>query len=305
MINNNFRFFVIVSAFAHLLIAIILILGLPSFKRLPDEQVITFEVLPVSDFTNIKTQKVQKEKSVEAEDAKEVKRASQESAAKEQEKPKPLPVTEPDPVKPALASEKPIEKMPELIKSDQAEPIKKDPEPKPEVKEEAKPKPEVKKEPPKEVKKKNKDADIDSLLKTLEKASEGKAAKSRKEARSEKSDAEFDAKGVFDAEMPISISEYQAIKQQIERNWNVPAGAKNASDITVTLRIALKPDGEVMKVALLSQQCPPGNATVCQAAVDSAIRAVHQASPFQNLSAARYNAWKEFEIVCDPSNIAG
>jgi outer membrane biosynthesis protein TonB len=140
MINNNFRFFVTVSAFAHLLIAIILILGLPSFKRLPDEQVITFEVLPVSDFTNIKTQKVQKDKAIESEDAKEVKRASQESAAKEQEQPKPAPVPEPEAPKPTPAPEKPVEKSPELIKSDTAEPVKKDPEPKPEVKDAAKPK---------------------------------------------------------------------------------------------------------------------------------------------------------------------
>lgn len=307
MKNHNFRFFVIISALAHLFVAIVLILGLPSFKRLPDEQVVTFEILPVSDFTNIKTQKVQRDKAVEAEDAKEVKRANQQSA-KEVEQPNPKPENlQPEPPKLVdPAPEKPVEKQPELIKSDKAEPIKKELEPKPAVQEEAKPKPkEVKPELKKDVKKKNKDADIDSLLKTLEKASEGKAEKSRKEARSEQSDAEFDSKGVFDAEMPVSISEYQAIKQQIERNWNVPVGAKNANDITVTLRIALKPDGEVMKVSLVSQQCPTGSAAVCQAAVDSAIRAVHQASPFQNLSATRYNAWKEFEIVCDPSNIAG
>jgi outer membrane biosynthesis protein TonB len=300
MINNNFRFFVTVSAFAHLLIAIILILGLPSFKRLPDEQVITFEVLPVSDFTNIKTQKVQKDKAIESEDAKEVKRASQESAAKEQEQPKPAPVPEPEAPKPTPAPEKPVEKSPELIKSDTAEPIKKDPEPKPEVKEEAKPKPEVKKEPPKEVKKKNKDADIDSLLKTLEKASEGKAAKSRKEARSEQSDDAFDAKGVFDAEMPIAISEHQAIKQQIQRNWNVPAGARHLDGIIITLYIALKPDGAVMEARFVSKECPAGNDMVCQAMVDSAIRAVHQASPFQNLSASQYNFWKAFNIAVSP-----
>ena len=297
MINNNFRFFVAVSAFAHLLIAIILILGLPSFKRLPDEQMITFEVLPVSDFTNIKTQKVQKEKSVEAEDAKEIKKSSQESAASEPDKPKPTPVPEPEAPKPAPAPEKPVEKTPELIKSDQAEPVKKDPEPKPE---------ELKKEPPKEMKKKNKEVDItDSLLITLEKESEGKKLKSRTESRPEKSDNVFNAQGMFDDERPLSITEKQSVRQQIERNWNVPAGAKNASDIEITLKIALKPDGELMKVSLVSQKCPIGSAVVCQAAVDSAIRAVHQASPFQNLSATRYNAWKEFNLAFDPSNIAG
>lgn len=300
--NNDFRVFIAISTAAHLLIAVFLILGLPSWKRLPDEQIITFEILSVSDRTNIKTQKVQREKAVEAEDAKEVKRSTQESAVttpQEQLKP------DSELAKPNVVAEKTPEKEPELVKADKPSP-EKTPEQKSEPSKEEPPKAkEEKKAPPKEVKKKNKDTDLDSLLKTLEKASEGKQAKSRKEARSEQSDAEHDSKGVFDAEHPISISEYQAIKQQIERVWNVPVGAKNVGDIKITLYIALKPDGEVMQVKLINQQCPAGNAGVCQAAVDSAIRAVHQASPFQNLSATRYNAWKEFRMIFDPSNIAG
>lgn len=101
----------------------------------------------------------------------------------------------------------------------------------------------------------------------------------------------------------LSISELQAIKQQIERHWNIPIGAQNAGDIQITLYIALSIDGSVEQVKLIERICPASNGIVCQASIDSAIRAVWLASPFQDLSQARYDSWREFQITCDPSNI--
>lgn len=285
---------VALSLSGHLAIILLFLCGLPSFwKKFPEEQVITFEMLPVTDVSNIKTQKVQKEKAVEAESAKKVQQTKAE---------KPKEEVKPEPPKPDLKPEPKPEPKPEAEKV--KEEIKKKEEPKKVEKPKDTPKPkEVKKEPPK--KKKAAETDLDSLLKTLEKSSEGKEEKSRKQALSEYSDAEHESKGEFDDKQALSISEYQAIRQQIERHWSVPVGAKDAGEIQITLYISLKSDGTVEHVKLVEQKCPPGNAILCQAGADSAIRAVWRASPLQGLSVERYNSWKEFNISFDPRDVAG
>ncbi len=149
------------------------------------------------------------------------------------------------------------------------------------------------------------DKEIDALLKTLEKASEGNETKSAKRAMSAKSDAKEESMGQYNEDKPLSISEEQAIRQQIERNWNVPSGVQNAGDMVITLYIALKIDGTVEQVKLVDSQCPAGMETVCRAATDSAIRAVRQASPLQNLSGVRYDFWKEIQLSFDPRDVLG
>lgn len=264
-----------ISFAVHLAIIAIFCFGLPSFKKkMPEEQVIAIEMLPVADVSNIKTQKVQKDKEVAAEDAKKVHKSKDTPTDLEKEKPKSV-----EEVKPKL--QKDVISIPQ------------------------KPKPkkilEQKQDKPKE-KKKN-DIELDSLLKTLEKASEGKEAKSKKKAMSETTDATKESKGQFNDDMPLSISEYQLLRQQIEKHWNVPAGVQNAGEIKITLYLSLKIDGSVDKAELVSKQCPFVNATLCEAAADGALRAVWLASPFQGLSEERYSSWKEFNIEFDPSDM--
>ncbi|MBP7190420.1 MAG: energy transducer TonB [Rickettsiaceae bacterium] len=288
MKNADFKSSFITSVIAHIVAIFLLYFGVPSlWKKFPEDQVMTFEMLPISSVTNIKTQKAQKDKAVDSENAKEVK-SSQPEEVKEEKSP-----------------EKPEPKTPEIQHPDQPkedlkpkEPEKKEPKPA-ETKPQPKPKEEVKKKPSP----KKKEVNLDSLLKTLEKASEGTEAKSKKEARSDRNDVEHDSKGPYNEGNPLSISEQHAIKQQIERHWNVPIGAKNASDVKITLYIALKPTGEVMQAKLLEKRCPGVDAITCDAAADSALRAVYSASPFENLDPSRYNAWKEFNMEFDPSNI--
>ena len=274
--NDNLLLATAISLAIHLAIIASFLFGFPSFfKRMPEEQVIILEMLPITDVSNVKTQKVQNEKELEEESAKKVQKSKEK--VEEQKKPKPEPKKEevkPEPKKDAVV----VERKPEPKK----------PEPK-------------KQEKPKE--KKKSDTDLDSLLKTLEKASEGKEEKSNKQSRSEKTDAEKEARGQFDSDLPLSISEYHALRQQIERHWNVPAGAKGSGEIKITIYISLKIDGSVEKVELKDKQCPIGSDVLCQAAADGALRAVWLASPFQNLSQERYNSWKEFNIEFDPSDI--
>ncbi len=277
-----------ISLAGHLVVILLFIFGLPSmWKKFPEEQVIAFEMLPVSDVSNIKTQKVQKEKEVESEEAKKVQQS------KPVEKPKEEPKQEPkkEEPKPEPKKEEPKPEA-EKIKDDTKKPEpKKEEKPKPKPPEKPKPKP------------KPKDTDLDSLLKTLEKSSEGKEEKSKKQARSEQTDAEHEAKGQFDENKPLSISEHNAIKQQIERNWNKPPGSTDAAGALITLRISLKSDGAVEKVVESSRQCSAIGSILCDAIVESAKRAVWKASPLQNLSVERYDVWGELELPFAPNEM--
>jgi outer membrane biosynthesis protein TonB len=290
MINKKdqpFWVYVAISLALHLATFLLFSFGLPFFhKREPEEQIVTFEIVPVDSISNIKTQKVQKEEEVKEEQAKKVVKSKSEEV----------------PSKP-VEEKKPEEKKEAVPIKEKKEEKKKEEKPKEEKPKPKKTEPDKKKAPPK--KKAATKSDMDALLKTLEKESEGKEDKARKRAVTEKSDAIEDAIGKFNEDKPLSLSEKDSIKQQIQDKWNVPIGVQNANDILVTVYISLKPDGAVQQVKLLEVTCQTGFDVVCKAAGDSAVRAIWQASPLSNLSPARYDIWKEFNISFDPKDALG
>ena len=285
--DQPFWVYVAISVAIHLATFLLFSFGLPHFQSpVIEEQIITFEVIPVDSISNIKTQKIQKEEEVIEEHAKKIVKSKSEAA-------------KPEAVKEAKKLEEKAEAV--VIKEKKAEKKKE------EKKAEEKPKPKKqepdKKAPPK--KKTSTKSDMDSLLKTLERESEGKEEKAKKRAVAEKSDAIEEAIGKFSADKPLSISEKDTIKQQVTDKWNVPIGAQNAGAIIVTLYIGLQTDGTVERVKLIDITCPIGAEIVCRAAGDSAVRAVWQASPLRNLSPTRYDIWKEFHINFDPKDALG
>jgi outer membrane biosynthesis protein TonB len=290
MINKEdqpFWVYVAISIALHLATFLLFSFGLPFFhKRELEEQIITFEIVPVDSISNIKTQKIQKEEEVIEDKAKKVVKSKSEEAKPEvvKEEKKPEEKKEIVPIK----EKKEEKKKEEKPKEDKPKPKKTEPD---------------KKAPPK--KKAATKNDMDALLKSLEKESEGKEDQARKRAVTEKSDAIEDAIGKFNEDKPLSLSERDSIKQQIQDKWNVPIGVQSASDILVTVYISLKTDGSVQQVKLLEVSCPIGFDVVCKAAGDSAVRAIWQASPLHNLSPARYDIWKEFNISFDPKDALG
>ncbi|MFV9929948.1 MAG: energy transducer TonB [Rickettsia endosymbiont of Haemaphysalis japonica] len=318
--KDNFTVFLSFSVVLHLLLLYFFLFGMPSlFEKLPEEQTITFEMLPVSDKSNIITQTKRKEASIENEDAKK----SEQSKPKEEE-PQDLPKEEKAKEseaktmeeKPKIEEKKPIE-APKSEEAKEALPEKKEEvkEAKPKEKEkkqaEEKKKPEEKKEEtkpaekPKEVKKKeHKTDELDSLLKHLEQSSEGDNVKSNKHQRSKKADNAKEAKGVYTDGPPLSDSETSLIKRQIERHWNnVPAGVRGNNKVKVIISITLDKAGNVEQAKVNEKICPNIPASVCEALADNAIRAVWQASPIENLDSARFNHWKEINFSFDPSKL--
>ncbi|MFV0250995.1 MAG: energy transducer TonB [Rickettsia aeschlimannii] len=318
--KDNFTVFLSFSVVLHLLLLYFFLFGMPSlFEKLPEEQTITFEMLPVSDKSNIITQTKQKEVHIENKDAKK----SEQSKPKEEE-PQDLPkvekAKEPEAKtmeeKPKIEEKKPIEE-PKSEEAKEALPEKKEEvkeeKPKEEEKKQAeeKKKPEEKKEEkkpvekPKEVKKKEPKTDeLDFLLKNLEQSSEGDNVKSNKHQRSKKADNAKEAKGVYTDGLPLSDSETSLIKRQIERHWsNVPAGVRGNNKVKVIISITLDKAGNVEQAKVNEKICPNIPASVCEALADNAIRAVWQASPIENLDSARFNHWKEINFSFDPSKL--
>ncbi|WP_410526139.1 energy transducer TonB [Rickettsia endosymbiont of Aspidapion aeneum] len=313
---NNFLIFLSCSIALHLFVLYFFLFGVPSlFEKLPEEQIITFEMLPISDKSNIITQKKQKEKPVENEDAKKSEQSKPKVSEEQnlpdkkltEEKPKEEPPIEPkvQEEKPIEEEKKPLEEKKEIEKPKEEKlPEEKKPEEKPPVKE-IKKEAQIKKEKPKEIKKKEKNTDdLDSLLKNLEQSSEGNNLKSSKYSRSKQEDKGKESKGNYREGSPLSISEMALIKKQIERQWNnIPAGARNNNKVQVILNITLDKIGNVEQVKIKEAICPNIAGSVCEALVDSAVRAVWQASPIENLEPARFNYWKEINFSFDPSKL--
>ncbi|HJD60937.1 MAG TPA: energy transducer TonB, partial [Rickettsia endosymbiont of Columbicola hoogstraali] len=150
--KDNFTVFLSCSIALHLLLLYFFLFGMPSlFEKLPEEQTITFEMLPISEKANIITQTKQKEAPIENEDAKKL-----EQTKPKEEKPKDLPKEE----KAKEPESKPVEEKPKI---EEKKPIEKE---KPEEVKEAPPekKEEIKEEKPKEEEKKQ----VEEVKKTEE-----------------------------------------------------------------------------------------------------------------------------------------
>ncbi len=283
------------SLVLHAIVLALVIFGLPAFfeaKREAEPVVISVELLPVTGITNVKpaSRKVEEEPTPPKEEPKPVEKP--EEAKPETPKPSAAATaapTPPPPPKETVKEEAPKEKTPEKPKD------------------EPKPKP----APPKEEKPKEKkpEEDLDSILKSVAKAAKSEAKESPKSES--KKEAAAPAKEVSDShnnstnynpDLPLSMSERDAIMSQIARCWSVPAGAKDAYTLVVTLSVQLNQDGSLVAVALAKDQGRYGSDPFFRAAADSAIRAVKRCSPLKSLPPEKYGTWKDLELNFDPKD---
>ena len=162
----------------------------------------------------------------------------------------------------------------------------------------AKPKPEPKKI---EFDKEEPQEDLDAILKSVEKAAKAKQSdKVNTQTKTESKKAIFDD---YNPSLPLAMSEIDAIRQQFMQCWNVPAGAKNAHDLAVTLSVHLNSDGSVLGVELAEGRPRYYTDTFFRAAADSAMRAVNRCSPLKNLPTDKYETWKLLELTFDPRDM--
>ena len=104
--------------------------------------------------------------------------------------------------------------------------------------------------------------------------------------------------------LPVTQSEIDAVRRQIEQCWNLPAGAKDAGNLVVSIRVEMNPDGTPRSAVVESsgQQNNP----FYQAAAESARRAVlnPRCHPFK-LPPDKYDRWRTMTLIFNPKDMAG
>jgi len=103
----------------------------------------------------------------------------------------------------------------------------------------------------------------------------------------------------------LTISEIDAVRSQLSKCWNVPAGARDAKDLKVKVHLWMNGDGSVSKAKIIKDpflQTHP----FYKVAADRALNAVldKNCNPLP-LPKEKYALWKEMIITFDPKEILG
>ncbi|HEY3910030.1 MAG TPA: hypothetical protein VGM07_09080 [Stellaceae bacterium] len=101
----------------------------------------------------------------------------------------------------------------------------------------------------------------------------------------------------------LSASEIDMIREQISRCWNIPAGARDAKDLVVEIRVAVDPDGMVEQATIVDQARAAGD-PFFRAAAESARRAFFnpQCRPLR-LPPDKYEIWKDMVVDFSPKDL--
>ncbi len=264
---------VLFSVAAHGAVLVLALATFPSPEELPSvsTRALPVELITIDEMTNLKRQE-------------------------KVEKPLP-PVEEPEPPKAierpeadARPAPPPPEQEPEPVPDKTVE-KKKDP-PKPVEKKVEKP------APPKPPERK---FDPNKIAALLDKAPDA-ASKPQPAPRVEE---DFDAPRTDDPSMRLTLSEMDAFKVQMRRCWSVPAGAPNAEQLVVRIKVYLNQDGSLARPPELMDRTKliTGGAYY-QAAADSAMRAIRLCQPF-TMPPDKYANWREIDLRFDPREMLG
>lgn len=287
---------VVLSVLLHIFIVVIGTVGLPYFaiEKEPIEMAITVEIAPLAAIsqTNVR------DKPQEA----------------KEEKPEPPPKSKPEPPKPEPPKEEPdilsprepvVEEIPEPPKEEPEE-VEEKPEPKPEPKPPVKPKnkpkpPEPKKEPEKkpEPKEEPKQEDsIESLLNDLLPTEQSTPTETDNEVKETSEPSQTSQIAAVSNE--LTRSELDDLNAGVQPCWFFDAGARNAEELVVSLRVFLNPDMRVREVEIMDQM-RYGSDPAFRTAADKARWALlNEKCSKLRLPPERYDQWKVFIYNFDP-----
>ena len=98
----------------------------------------------------------------------------------------------------------------------------------------------------------------------------------------------------------LTQSEEDSLRSQVQRCWNIPAGAQDAESMKVSVQFKLDPSGALQgSPEIISGG---GSSGVERAAAEAARRAVARCAPY-NLPAGKYEAWADVIVNFDPSEM--
>lgn len=220
----------------------------------------------------------------------------------EPEKPEPVPVEKPTPDVPKPEVPKP--EQPDVAKVERVEEVAPAPVPVARPTPPERPKQVAEKEAPKTQEPEKKTDNFLNVLKTVQNLKTEAAKPATESPPSPMPEAETTARrSSFDPSQKLSVSEMDAIRQQISSCWLVPAGAKNAADLVVEIEVTMNPDRTVRSSQVVDtsrMQSDP----FYRSAAESALRALKSpnCSPLQ-LPPEKYDTWKSFTITFDPKDM--
>src|SRR5579885_254866 len=90
----------------------------------------------------------------------------------------------------------------------------------------------------------------------------------------------------------LTSSEQDALRSQIQSNWYLDPGKKDAGDIVVEIRVQAAPDGTVIGVPQILDMGRMATDPVYRSVAESARRAIQLSSPLR-LPAGKYQAWSD------------
>jgi hypothetical protein len=300
------------SAALHIVLGGFLIIGLPRLFDPPplEEMPIAVELVTIAP----ETRATHPNPNMPQPDAKPEVPQVEAPAPKPQPKPEP---PQPAPVPPsATAVSQPAEE-PAPPETKPPLPPAKPPEPKPEAKPVEKlevPKPREKPEPPRQLakpepkpeekkpeEKKYDPRQFDALLKNLAPVHTAMTADAQPEKpRPTAARASSQPKAPLGSQ--LTASELDLVRHQIARCWNVPAGARDAKDLVVEIKVIVDPDGTVRQATIVDQG-RLGD-PYWRAAAESARRAFFnpQCRPL-HLPAEKYAIWKDLVVDFSPKDV--
>src|SRR3546814_1931865 len=129
---------------------------------------------------------------------------------------------------------------------------------------------------PEKEKKPEETDDFASVLKTVQKMKRAAAQPAEPAENAPQTSDATVRQSNFDASRPLSVSEMDAIRQQIQRCWLVPAGAKEGASLLVEIRVRMNPDRTVRDAQIVdaARMSDP----FFRAAAESALRALRNPS---------------------------
>ncbi|GHD63491.1 hypothetical protein GCM10017083_53830 [Thalassobaculum fulvum] len=221
----------------------------------------------------------------------------------EPEKPKPA-----EAAKPEAPKAEPSKPEPEAVKAAEASPAPPPPVPvsRPTPpKKPAKTQTAAKETPPapEEKKKPEQADDFLNVLKTVQRMKQTASAPAETDKAAPQTTDSTARRSNFDADRPLSVSEMDAIRQQIARCWLVPAGAKEGESLAVEIRVRMNPDRTVREAEVVESGRMRSD-PFFRAAAESALRALRNptCTPL-NLPPEKYETWKSFTITFDPRDM--
>ena len=103
---------------------------------------------------------------------------------------------------------------------------------------------------------------------------------------------------------PMTMSEIDAIRYQIQECWTIPAGARDARKLVVRIKVFLNTDGSLAKAPEIVGGNQSGD-PFYRTAAESARRAVQKCAPLKNLPADKYSRWRELTLTFNPRDMLG